>query len=159
MDGQAVAGKPLGQHRHDLAGVRFQFAADDKIIGKADQETSSLQAWLDLMLKPCIEDLMEKDIGQHGGMVPPCTTPVSGWFSTPSSQTPARSHFPIRRIIRPSLTLWRSTSRSRVRSILSKYPLTSASTIQPIPSVMHRSRNSCSASWGLRPGRKPYEPS
>src|SRR5207248_1829704 len=66
MDGQAVAGKPLGQHRHDLASVRFQFAADDQIIRKADQAASSLQAWLDLLLKPCIEDLMEKDIGQYG---------------------------------------------------------------------------------------------
>ena len=55
MDGQAEAGKPLGQHRHDLAGVRFQFAADDKVIGKADQEASSLQAWLYLLLKPFIQ--------------------------------------------------------------------------------------------------------
>ena len=70
MDGQAVAGKPLGQHRHDLAGVRFQLAADDKIIGKADQEASSLQAWLYLLLKPFIQDLMEEDIGQHGGNGP-----------------------------------------------------------------------------------------
>ena len=66
MDGQAVAGEPLGQHRHDPVGVRFQRAADDNIIGKADQEASALQAWLDLMLKPCIEDLMEKDIDSYG---------------------------------------------------------------------------------------------
>ena len=66
MNGQAKAGKPLGQHGHDPAGVRFQLAADDKIIGKADQEASSLQAWLYLLLKPFIQHLMEEYIGQYG---------------------------------------------------------------------------------------------
>jgi hypothetical protein len=47
-------------HRHSFA------PSWRTVIGKADQEASSLQAWLDLMLKPCIKDLMEKDIGQHG---------------------------------------------------------------------------------------------
>src|SRR5438093_630586 len=94
MDGQAVAGKPLGQHRHDLAGVRFQFAADDKIISKADQETSSLQAWLDLMLKPCIEDLMEKDIGQHGGNGSPLHDACFGMVQHPFFPDPGTEPFP-----------------------------------------------------------------
>ena len=64
MDSQAVAGKPLGQYRHDPAGIRFQFAADHKIISETDQEASAFQAWLYLVLEPFIEDLMEKDIGQ-----------------------------------------------------------------------------------------------
>jgi hypothetical protein len=67
MDGQAVAGNPLGPHRHDPAGLRFPCAADDTIIGTAAQAASPLQAWLDLLLKPSIKDLMEKDIGQYGG--------------------------------------------------------------------------------------------
>jgi hypothetical protein len=47
------------------------------IIGKADQEASALQAWLDLLLKPFIEDLME--IGSKDGALPPCggTSPPS----------------------------------------------------------------------------------
>ena len=67
MDSQAVAGKPLGQYRHDPAGIHFQCAADNKIISETDQEASAFQAWLSLVLEPYIEDLMEKDIGQHGG--------------------------------------------------------------------------------------------
>jgi hypothetical protein len=63
MDSQAVAGKPLGQYRHDPAGIRFPCAADHNIISETAQEASALQAWLYLVLEPCIEDLMEKDIG------------------------------------------------------------------------------------------------
>ena len=70
MDSQAVAGKPLGQYRHDPAGIRFQFAADHKIISETDQEASAFQAWLYLVLEPFIEDLMEKDIGQYGKWYP-----------------------------------------------------------------------------------------
>ena len=48
-------------------------------------------------------------------------------------------------------------SRNQVFSLLSKSPLTSASPLQPMPSVMHRSRRSCRASCGLRPRRQPEE--
>ena len=66
MNGQAEARKPLRQHGHNLAGIRFPFAADDKVIGKANQEASALHPWLYLLLKPRIEDMMEEDICQHG---------------------------------------------------------------------------------------------
>src|SRR5215475_101106 len=56
----------LGNNSHDPAGIRFQFAADNKIISETDQEASAFQAWLYLVLEPFIEDLMEKDIGQYG---------------------------------------------------------------------------------------------
>ena len=67
MDGHAVAGEPRGQHRHDPVGVRFQLAADDTIIGTAEQAASALQAWLDLLLTPGLENLMEQDMGSYGG--------------------------------------------------------------------------------------------
>ena len=65
MNAQTKAGKPLGEHRHDPSGVRFPLAADDKVIGQAGQKASALQAGLDLLRKPHIQDMMEHDIGQH----------------------------------------------------------------------------------------------
>ena len=66
MDAQAKAGKPLGEYRQDPSGVRFPLAADDKVIGETSQKASALQAGLDLLCKPRIQDMMEHDIGQHG---------------------------------------------------------------------------------------------
>jgi hypothetical protein len=66
MHAQPKAGKPLGEHRHDPSGVRFPLAADDQVIGKAGQKASALQAGLDLLRTPPIQDMMEHDIGQHG---------------------------------------------------------------------------------------------
>jgi hypothetical protein len=37
-----------------------------RAISETDQEASAFQAWLYLVLKPFIEDMMEKDIGQYG---------------------------------------------------------------------------------------------
>ena len=64
------------------------------IISKADQETSSLQAWLDLMLKPYIEDLMEKDIGQHGGNGSPLHNACVGMVQHPFFPDPGTEPFP-----------------------------------------------------------------
>src|SRR5690349_4879624 len=66
MNAQTKAGKSLGEHRHDPSGVRFPLTADDKVIGKTCQKTSALQAGLDLLREPRIQDMMEHDIGQHG---------------------------------------------------------------------------------------------
>ena len=65
MDGQTEAGKPLREHRHHPSGVRFPLAANDKIIRKTREKTSALQARLDHVLKPLIQDMMEKYIGQY----------------------------------------------------------------------------------------------
>ena len=98
-------------------------------------------------------------VANTGELGPPCTTPVAGELTPPSAMPPARRHGPRRRPIRPALTRGRRTARSWVLSILSPSPRTSASTLPRTPSVMHRSRRACRASWGRRPCRKPYEPS
>jgi hypothetical protein len=43
MHGQANAGKPLGQHGHDLPGARFPLTANAEVIAKASQEAAPLQ--------------------------------------------------------------------------------------------------------------------
>jgi len=67
MQGESEAGKPLREHGHNLARVRFQFAADDKVIGKAKEKASALHPWPSLTFEPGIPDMMEEHIGQHGG--------------------------------------------------------------------------------------------
>ena len=66
MNGEPEAGKPFRQHSHNLARIRFSLAADDKVIGKANQEASALHPWLYLTFKPGIEDMMKEDVCQHG---------------------------------------------------------------------------------------------
>jgi hypothetical protein len=66
MNGESEAGKPLREHGHNLARVRFQFAADDKVIGKAKEKASALHPWPYLTFEPGIQDMMEENICQHG---------------------------------------------------------------------------------------------
>ena len=44
----------------------FQFAADDKIICKADQKTAPFQSRLDFLDIPFIQYIMEKDVRKQG---------------------------------------------------------------------------------------------
>ena len=66
MNSEPEARKPLRQHGHNLASIPLLFAADDKVIGKANQEASALHPWLYLTFKPGIQDMMEEDVCQHG---------------------------------------------------------------------------------------------
>src|SRR5438067_2038798 len=66
MHALATTGKPFRQHRHELPGVRFPLAPHDEVIGKADEEAASLHAWLYVPLAPCIQDVMEEEIGSYG---------------------------------------------------------------------------------------------
>jgi len=66
MNTQAKAGKPLWSYAHDLLSVRFQRAADDKVIRKTGQKAASLQPRLYLALEPFIQHMMEEYIGQYG---------------------------------------------------------------------------------------------
>jgi hypothetical protein len=66
MNAQAKAGKPLWSYAHDLLSVRFQLAADDKVIRNTGQEAASLQSGLYLTLEPFIQHMMEEYIGQYG---------------------------------------------------------------------------------------------
>src|SRR5439155_4623067 len=77
MNAQAKTGKPFRQHRHDLTGVRFQLAPHDEVIGKADEEASSLHAWLYVPLEPFIQDVME--IGSKDGAL------LHYWSTSPPS--------------------------------------------------------------------------
>ena len=65
MNGQTKAGKPLRQHGHNLPGICFQLAANDKVISKAKQEASALHPWPYFTLKPFIQHMMEEYIGQY----------------------------------------------------------------------------------------------
>src|SRR5262249_3823025 len=42
MNGESEAGKPLREHGHNLARVRFQFAADDKSSGAGESHPHAL---------------------------------------------------------------------------------------------------------------------
>ena len=47
-------------------GIVFQFAADDKVIGKADEEAFAFQPGLYLLDEPVIEHPVQKDIREYG---------------------------------------------------------------------------------------------
>src|SRR5438132_11731168 len=62
MNGQAEAGNPLRQDGHPSAGVRFQLAADDTIIGKTRQQAPALPPGLHVFDTPCVHDPMQEDL-------------------------------------------------------------------------------------------------
>ena len=59
MHGQAEARTPLRQDLHHPAGVGFQRAADDAIIGKTRQKAPALPPGLPVFDTPCIQDAMQ----------------------------------------------------------------------------------------------------
>ena len=65
MNGQIEAIKPLRKHFHYLAGVFFLFAANNKIIGKPDQEASAFKPWSYFFYIPLIQHMMQKDVTQY----------------------------------------------------------------------------------------------
>src|SRR5215471_11617892 len=66
MNGEAEASKPLRQDLHHPAGVGFQRAADDEIIGKTCQKAPALHPGLHVFDKPFVQDMMQEYIGEHG---------------------------------------------------------------------------------------------
>src|SRR5215468_9225109 len=54
MHGQPETVDPLRQDGHDPAGVGFQLAADDTIIGQTRQKAPALHPGLPLCAKPCV---------------------------------------------------------------------------------------------------------
>src|SRR5262249_61081847 len=87
-ESQAVAGNPLGPYRHDPGGIHFQCAADNTIIRETAQDAAAFQAWLSLVLKPFIEDLMEKDLGPYGGNGSPWHDACVGLVQHPCCHDP-----------------------------------------------------------------------
>jgi hypothetical protein len=63
MHTQAKARTPLWEYGHNLASVCFCRAPNDKVIGKAEQETVALHPWSHVALKPFIQDMMQEYIG------------------------------------------------------------------------------------------------
>jgi hypothetical protein len=70
MHGEAEASKSLRQDLHHPAGVRFQHAADEEIIGKTRQKALALHPGLYVLDKPCVQHLMQ--IGSKDGALPHC---------------------------------------------------------------------------------------
>ena len=66
VDGQSEAGEPLGEDSQQASGVLFQFAANDKVIGEANQEAFAFQPGLDLLDEPIIQHPVQKDIREYG---------------------------------------------------------------------------------------------
>src|SRR5262245_37517464 len=65
-NGEAETGEAFRQDFHNPAGRGFALTADDKIIGKATQNTSALHPGVDVLDKPFVQDMMQEYIGEHG---------------------------------------------------------------------------------------------
>src|SRR4030095_1543732 len=66
MNGQAETGKPPREDFHHPAGVGFQLAADDKIIGKTRYKAPALHPGVHVFDKPFVQDPMQEYIRHHG---------------------------------------------------------------------------------------------
>jgi len=67
MNGELKARKPLWpDHQHPTRLV-LPLAANDTIIGTAEQNAAPLQPWLDLLLKPLIQHVIQQRVRPHGG--------------------------------------------------------------------------------------------
>jgi hypothetical protein len=60
MNGQAKTIKPLREHIHNPLGIFLQFKANNKIIGKANQEASTLHAGFNIFHEPIIQYMMKE---------------------------------------------------------------------------------------------------
>src|SRR5713101_7495931 len=90
-----------------------------------------------------------------GEATDPCGVPTSVFDHSPSSDTPAFSHFRIRRSILRSATRCSTNLTSHWWDRLSKKPRTSASSIQFTFFRMSPTHSASKASCWLRPGRNP----
>jgi hypothetical protein len=66
MNGEAETGEAFRQDGHNPAGIGFALAADDKIIGKARQNTVARPPGDNVLDQPCVQDLMQAYLGSHG---------------------------------------------------------------------------------------------
>jgi len=60
MNGQSKSAKTFGQNLHDSMSIPLRLETDDKIIGKSNQEASSLHPGLDFLYKPVIQHMMQE---------------------------------------------------------------------------------------------------
>jgi hypothetical protein len=93
----------------------------------------------------------------NGEIPEPCGVPFSVFDHTPSSSTPALSHFLIRRRIRRSpIRCWRNLTIHSCEKV-PKQSRMSASSTQFTFFLMIPTASASNASCVPRPGRKPYE--
>src|SRR5208283_52025 len=64
--GELKKTEPFWECRQHPPGIILPFAADEKIISKADQEASALQPWSDVPHVPPVEHVVEEDVTEHG---------------------------------------------------------------------------------------------
>ena len=64
MQGQSVLLKPLGKYFHHPRRVIFKGERQDRVVGVSDEKSRAFQSWLDDILKPHIQHLMKKYLGQ-----------------------------------------------------------------------------------------------
>ena len=96
-------------------------------------------------------------LASSGEITEPCPVPLSLTVTTPSSRTPAFSHFWIRRMMRRSPI---RCSRKRISHswlISSKNDRMSASSMKLTFLLWIPTQSASSASCVPRPGRNPYE--
>jgi hypothetical protein len=66
MHGKAETGAAFRQDFPHPAGIGFARTADDTIIGTATQKTSARPPGVDVLDTPCVQDMMQEYIGEHG---------------------------------------------------------------------------------------------
>src|SRR5262249_51049328 len=86
MEGQAVLPKALGQDVQDPSRIAFPLEDQDRVIRVADQVGPPVQAGLDRLLEPRVEDLMEVGVGQEGADHPALGAAGFGMGYTPVLQ-------------------------------------------------------------------------
>ncbi len=159
MKGQAEAPQPFAEHFHHTPSVVLAFEIDDEVVAVADQGCPAPQSRLHLGLEPRVEHVVQIDVREERREHRPQGGADFGTSKLLPVEHPTCKHLPMSRKSDPSPTRVWSSSTSAVRSTLSKQDTMSASRIQfssPRWTIRSRVRT---ASWVLRPGRKPYEQS
>src|ERR1700682_3674698 len=93
MQGQRKLRQPIPQFRLKPLGIGLVLKAGNDVVGIAHQDDVSLGMVASPPLRPEIEDVMQVNVRQQGRGNAPCGVPVSVWVTSPSSITPAFSHF------------------------------------------------------------------
>src|SRR6267142_1738167 len=96
-------------------------------------------------------------LARSGEITDPCPVPLSLTVTTPSSRTPALSHFWIRRMMRRSPTRCSTNLMSHSWLTVSKNERMSASSIQFTFVLVIPTKSASIASCVPRPDRNPYE--
>ena len=78
MNGEAETDEAFRQHVHKPVGIGFALTADDAIIGTARQTTVALHPGVDGLDNPCVQDMRQAYMGEHGRNDPALRRPLVG---------------------------------------------------------------------------------